>query len=139
MTRYPRHVAALSEEVCELLTARNMAHVATLMADGAPQVAPVWITVVDDRPAIFSAHENLRVRNLRRDGRVAVSVADEHNPYRAVLIRGRVAEELGGQEAVAIMDEMSNRYVGSDFPMRTAIVFLIEPERVIEQHLPFEH
>ena len=128
-------MAELTDDARELLTARNMAHVATLMADGAPSVAPVWITVARDRPAIFSPEENLRVRNLRRDGRVAISVADEHNPYRSVLIRGRVAQELGGDEAVAIMDEMSNRYVGTDYPMRTAIVFLIEPERVIDQDL----
>lgn len=132
-------MAELTPEVRELLGARNMAHVATLMADGAPQVAPVWITVEGDRLAIFSAQENLRVRNLRRDGRVAVSVCDERNPYRAAVIRGRVVEQIEGDEAVAIMDRMSNRYVGSDFPVRTSIVSLIEPEKVRLQELPFEH
>ena len=34
------------------------------------------------------------------------------------------------------MDRMSNRYVGSDFPVRAAIVSLIEPERVRVQDLP---
>lgn len=120
----------------ELLTARNVAHVAVLMADGAPHVAPVWITLVDGRPAIFSERENLRVRNLRRDGRIALSVTDEHNPYRSVLIRGHVAEEVGGDAAVAVMDEMSNRYAGRDYPIRTAIVFVIEPDKVTLQDLP---
>lgn len=129
----------LSDQVRELLGARNMAHVATLMADGSPQVSPVWIAVEGDRLAIFSAQENLKVANLRRDGRVAVSVCDERNPYRAAVIRGHVVEELQGNEAVAIMDRMSNRYVGSDFPMRSAIVSLIEPDRVRFQELPFEH
>ncbi len=129
----------LSDDVRELLGARNMAHVATLMSDGSPHVSPVWIAVEGDRLAIFSAHENLKVSNLRRDGRVGVSVCDEDNPYRAVVIRGRVVEELGGDEAIAIMDRMSNRYVGTDFPVRSAIVSLIEPERVRVQNLPFEH
>lgn len=132
-------MAELSPEVRELLGGRNMAHVSTLMSDGAPHVSPVWIAVEGDRLAIFSAQETLKVRNLRRDGRVAVSVCDERNPYRAAIIRGRVVEELGGEEAVAIMDRMSNRYVGSDFPVRTSIVSLIEPERVRFQELPFEH
>lgn len=129
----------LSTEVRELLGARNMAHVATLMSDGAPHVSPVWIAVEGDRLAIFSAQENLKVRNLRRDGRIGISVCDEDNPYRAAFIRGRVVEELEGDEAVATMDRMSNRYVGTDFPVRTAIVSLIEPDRVRLQELPFEH
>jgi PPOX class probable F420-dependent enzyme len=132
-------VAELSPEVRDLLSARNMAHVATLMPDGAPHVSPVWIAVEGDRLAIFSARETLKVKNLRRDGRVAVSVCDERNPYRAAVIRGRVAEEIEGDEAVAIVDRMSRRYVGSDFPVRTAIVSFIEPERVRLQELPFEH
>jgi PPOX class probable F420-dependent enzyme len=129
----------LRSELRELLEARNMAHVATLMADGAPHVSPVWIGVEGDLLAIFSAQENLKVRNLRRDGRVAISVCDEHNPYRAAIIRGHVVEERTGEEAIAIMDRMSNRYIGSDFPVRSAIVSLIEPDRVRLQDLPFEH
>lgn len=132
-------MADLSDDVREMLGARNMAHVATLMPDGAPHVSPVWIAVEGDRLAIFSAQENLKVANLRRDGRVGVSVCDEHNPYRSVIIRGRVVEELDGDEAITDDDRMSNRYIGSDFPMRSAIVSLIEPERVRLQDLPFEH
>jgi len=132
-------VAELSPEVRNLLGGRNMAHVATLMPDGAPQVSPVWIAVEGDHLAIFSAQENLKLRNLRRDGRIGISVCDEHNPYRSAIIRGRVIDEIQGDEAVTIMDRMSNRYVGTDFPVRTAIVSLIEPERVSWQDLPFEH
>jgi PPOX class probable F420-dependent enzyme len=132
-------MAELSDEVRELLGARNMAHVATLMSDGSPHVSPVWIAVEGDRLAIFSARENLKVSNMRRDERVGVSVCDEHNPYRAVVIRGRVVKELDGDEAIAIMDRMSNRYIGADFPIRSAIVSLIEPERVRVYNLPFEH
>lgn len=132
-------VAELSPEVRKLLSGRNMAHVATLMRDGAPHVSPVWIAVEGDRLAIFSATENVKLRNLRRDGRVAVSVCDEHNPYRSAVIRGRVAEEIQGEEAAVIMDRISRRYIGSDFPMRTAFVSFIEPEHVLFQDLPFEH
>lgn len=129
----------LTPEVIALLSARNMAHVATLMSDGAPHVSPVWIAVEGDRLAIFSTQAHLKIRNLRRDPRVAISVADESNPYRSVIVRGRVVEEIEGDEAIAIMDRMSNRYVGTDFPVRTAIVVLIEPERVKLQELPFTH
>ena len=129
----------LTPEVRELLGARNMAHVATLMADGSPHVSPVWIAVEGDRLAIFSTAAHLKVRNMRRDPRVAISVCDEHNPYRAVIIRGRVVEEIEDDTALEITDRMSRRYVGQDFPVRSSIVSLIEPERVRLQELPFEH
>ena len=134
-----RTVAELTPAVLELLEARNMAHVATLMRDGSPHVSPVWIAVEGDRLAIFSTEAHLKVRNLRRDPRVGISVCDEANPYRSVVIRGRVVKELGGDAAIAIMDRMSNRYTGADFPVRSATVLLIEPERVRLQELPFEH
>jgi PPOX class probable F420-dependent enzyme len=132
-------MAELPLEVRELLEGRNMAHVGTLMADGAPHVSPVWIAIEGEHLAIFSTRAHLKVRNLRRDPRIAISIADETNPYRAAVIRGRVVQELGGDEAIAIMDRMSRRYTGADFPVRTAIVMLIEPERVRFQELPFEH
>ncbi len=132
--------AALDPEVTALLTARNMAHVATLMDDGAPHVSPVWIEVLDgNRLAIFSTAAHLKIRNLRRDPRIGISVTDEHNPYRAVIIRGRVTEEIHGEAALEIADRMSRRYTGADFPVRESIVMVIEPERVRLQELPFQH
>jgi PPOX class probable F420-dependent enzyme len=126
----------LEPDVRELLTARNVAHVATLTSDGAPHVSPVWIEVLeDDRLAIFSTEANVKTRNLRRDPRIAMSVADEHNPYRSVIIRGQVVEELGGERAMRIVDRMSQRYVGMDYPVRTSIVMVIKPERVRLQDL----
>jgi PPOX class probable F420-dependent enzyme len=129
----------LTPEVRALCEGRNMAHVATLMADGSPHVSPVWIEVEGDRLAIFSTGAHLKVRNMRRDPRVGVSICDEHNPYRSVVIRGRVVEEIEDERALEIMDRMSRRYTGADFPVRAAIVSLIEPERVRLQELPFEH
>lgn len=126
----------LEPDVRELLTARNMAHVATSMSDGAPHVSPVWIEVLeDDRLAFFSPETNLKIRNLRRDPRIAVSVVDEHNPYRSVILRGRVVDELEGERAIEIMNRMSRRYAGTDYPIRSAIVMVIEPERVLLQDL----
>lgn len=129
----------LSDEVRALLEARNMAHVATLLADGSPHVSPVWIAVEGEYLAIFSTQAHLKIRNLRRDPRIGISVCDERNPYRSAVIRGRVVDELGGDEAIQIMDRMSNRYIGSDFPVRSSLVMLIEPERVLLQDLPFDH
>jgi PPOX class probable F420-dependent enzyme len=132
-------VPELTDEVRALCGGRNMAHVATLMADGSPHVSPVWIEVEGARLAIFSTAAHLKVRNMRRDPRVGISICDEQNPYRSVVIRGRVVEEIEDERALEIMDRMSRRYTGADFPIRAAIVSLIAPDRVRLQELPFEH
>jgi len=85
--------AELTPQVRELLSARNLAYVATVMDDGAPQVTPVWITIEDGRLAIVTQGRSAKARNLRRDGRVAISICDEPNPYRSAMIRGHVVEE----------------------------------------------
>jgi PPOX class probable F420-dependent enzyme len=129
----------LTPEVRALFSARNMVHIATLMEDGSPHVSPVWMEIEGDRIAVFTQETNQKAVNMRRDPRVGLSVADETNPYRAAVIRGRVVDEVGGDAALALMDRMSNRYVGFDFPMRSGVAFLIEPDFVRYQDLPFQH
>ena len=80
-----------------------------------------------------------KARNLERDGRVALSVTDDRNPYRSAWIRGRIVERFTGDRANAIVDRISMRYTGQPFPMRDRLVLLIEPERCGTMTLPFDH
>ena len=58
-----------------------------------------------------------------------MSVVDASNPYRNVHLRGRVAEVLEGEEALAVIDRISEKYTGAPFPMRSGNVYWIEPSR----------
>ena len=118
----------------ELLEAANIAHLATLMRDGSPHVTPVWVDVEDSLVLINSAEGRLKVRNLRRDPRVGLSVADRENPYAAVSIRGRVREitETGADEHI---DVLAKKYLGEErYPMRQPgerrVIIRIEPVHV---------
>jgi hypothetical protein len=70
---------------------------------------------------------------------VANSITDHAVPYRMALVRGRVVDRLEGDPALVVIDRLSQRYTGQPFPMRSGIVFLVEPERVFNMTLPFEH
>ena len=100
---------------------------------------PVWIALEGDRIAFFTQPGSRKARNLEADPRVAISIADHERPYNMAQVRGRVVETVGGEEALEIIDRMAVRYTGNPFPMRSGIVFLIEPQRVYELALPFEH
>lgn len=122
--------AALTQEDRDLLHGRNFAHLATLMADGSPHVAPVWVDERDGKVLVNTAEGRVKITNVGRDPRVAVSVTDSANPYRWVSIRGRVVRiiEEGAEDHI---DELSRRYNGTDYPAHGGRRILeIVPERV---------
>jgi PPOX class probable F420-dependent enzyme len=129
----------LPTEVRELLEGRNYGHLATLLPDGSPHSVPVWIGMEGERIAFFTQTRSRKARNLERDPRVALSITDHDDPYRSAWIRGRVVETREGDEALRIIDRLARRYTGEDFPMRSGIVFLLEPERSGHVQLPFTH
>jgi PPOX class probable F420-dependent enzyme len=130
----------LSPEVRALFErGRNFVHLATLLPDGSPHSIPIWAILEGDRIAFFTQARSRKARNLARDPRVALSVVDHSNPYRNAQIRGRVAATLEGDEALEVIDRISDHYIGRPFPMRSGIVFLVEPERVNYVDLPFRH
>src|SRR5438132_8560616 len=99
----------LPDEVKRLLDAPNFAHLAPLMTDGSPQIAPVWVGREGDRILIATGEGSLKARNTRRDARVALSLVDFVNPYEEIQIRGRVVERRPDGD-LAIMDRISHRY-----------------------------
>ena len=129
----------MDEKLESLLRAPNFAHVATVLPDGAPHSVPVWTGMEGDRIAFFTQPGSRKARNLEADPRVAISITDHESPYRMAHVRGRVAETLESDGALEAIDRLSHKYTGRPFPMRSGIVFLVEPERVFSMNLPFEH
>ena len=116
-----------------------MVHLATSMPDGAPHTIPVWAIYEDGRIALFTQPRSRKARNIARDARVALSLVDERNPYRNAQIRGRVVETIEGEDALTVIDRIAQHYIGAPFPMRSGVVFWIEPETVHFVELPFSH
>jgi PPOX class probable F420-dependent enzyme len=127
-------MAEIPQEAREILDKKSLAHVATLNADGSPQVTPVWISTENGNVAINSAEGRLKPDNLRRDPRVSISVTDPENDYKPVLIRGR-ATEITHEGADEHIDELAKKYLGEDeYPFRQPgeerVKIVIEPEKV---------
>lgn len=133
---------ALSDDVKALVRGANFAHLATLMPDGSPQVAPVWADLEGDRILVCTGENSLKAKNTRRDSRVGMSIVAFDNPYVEAQLRGRVAERWKDAD-FKIMDRVSRKYTGKEFPMRQnpaeRIVLVIEIERQRFTRLPFTH
>jgi PPOX class probable F420-dependent enzyme len=122
----------LSDKARKLLEAPNLAFLADAMEDGSPHVSPVWVTVENGYVTFNTAVGRVKERNMRRDARVAISVADKDNFYDKVDIRGRVVELIEGEEADRQIDQLAKKYLGKDeYPWRnpaeTRIKVLVEP------------
>ena len=133
---------ALSEDVKALVGGANFAHLATLMADGSPQNAPVWVDLDGDRILVCTGEGSLKARNTRRDPRVAISIVAYDNPYVEAQIRGRVVEHRPDAD-FTVTDRVSRKYTGKPFPMREnpaqRVVLVIEADKVRFVRLPFVH
>lgn len=128
-------MATIPASHTDLLTTKPaFAHVSTLNADGSPQVTPVWIDFDGTHVVFNTAKGRVKAKNLAREPRVALSVADPENPYRYLGIQGRVVDmtEAGGD---AHIDKMAKKYLGKDsYPFRAPgevrLIVRIAPEKV---------
>jgi PPOX class probable F420-dependent enzyme len=103
----------LSDKAKGLIDSKAFAHVATINKDGSPQVSPVWVERDGDTVIVNSEQTRLKVRNLKRNPHVSLSIQDTANPYSYVEIRGKVLEVTteGGFEGI---DRLGKKYMGVD-------------------------
>jgi len=112
-----------------LIDAASFAHLATLEADGAPKVEPVWLGREGDRLLVATDRKSRKAINLERDPRVALSLVARENPYEQLLIRGRVVEARDDADLRGL-DALSQAYLGKPFPRRkwsSRVLYVIEP------------
>jgi PPOX class probable F420-dependent enzyme len=122
--------APLPSELVEFLKGPHAAVVSTVRSDGAPYSAATWYDWEDGRILLNMDAERLRLTHMRRDPRVAVTVVDLGDWYRAVTVLGRVVE-LRDDEALVDIDRLSQRYRGTPYKNRERprVTALVEPER----------
>jgi PPOX class probable F420-dependent enzyme len=117
-------------EVDEMLRRANPAVIATIRADGAPHTAATWYDWDGERVLVNMDSTRLRLKHMRRDPRVALTVMNGSDWYRQLTIFGRV-DEIRDDPEFKDIDRLSLRYTRRQFGnrLRTRISALIEPER----------
>ena len=104
----------LPTELLELLQAPSPCFITTLMPDGGPQITQTWVDTDGEHVLINTVVGFQKVRNVRRDPRVAVAVSDPQQPWRYYGIRGRVtATSTDG--ATEHIEALAQRYTGRPY------------------------
>ena len=133
MTTSSNDPVTFAAPVRALLDGRNFAAVATLGPDGAPQNSVVWIKREGDAVLFSSTDGRQKVRNLRRDPRVSLSVFDLADPYTSVEIRGTA--EILPDEGKRLPRELSHKYLGIDPPAEkddeVRVIIRVVPRKIV--------
>jgi PPOX class probable F420-dependent enzyme len=121
-----------------LLETAAVATVVTLDADGTPHLSSAWVGVEDGEILIGTLHDQRKLRNVRRDPRVALTVqSDVINQWglrEYLVINGTGRVTKGG--APELLQRLARVYLGPDvvFPAMpdppAGFVLHIEPERI---------
>ncbi len=93
--------------------------VASVRADGSPHSAATWYDWEDGRVLLNMDDSRLRLRFLRRDPRISLTVLDTESWYRHITLVGH-ATELWADTDLAGIDRLARRYTGEVYPNRTS-------------------
>jgi PPOX class probable F420-dependent enzyme len=124
----------LPDDLLNLLREPSPCFISTLMPDGSPQMTETWVDTDGDHVVINTVDGFLKVKNVRRDPRVALSVLDPTNLSRYFSVRGRVIE-LTTDGAGDHIEALAQRYLGGPYPWyggrdQTRIKLIIEADKV---------
>jgi len=123
------------DAIRKLFKEKNFVFMSTLMKDGSPQVTPTWVDIENGSILVNTAIGRLKHKNTSRDPRVGLAITDHNNPYDMVTIRGKVIEQITGDEAEKHIDKLAKKYIGAEkypgrSPTEKRVILKIKPEKV---------
>lgn len=107
--------SGLDSDLVAVLDGTPIAHIATVLPDGAPHSVPVWVGTHEGHVVVMTGPGSQKARNLRRDPRVAISLTPADNPFSPVALRGRVVAWLYGEEGWAVVDAIAEKYIHAPY------------------------
>jgi PPOX class probable F420-dependent enzyme len=123
----------LTPNAIRLIEGNNLGFLATILPDGSPHVTPVWVDHEGDIVLVNTSVGRVKQKNIERDPRVMIAIADSKNPYDRVIIRGRVQQTY--KDAEAHIDKLANKYTGAkkyqrSSPTEKRVILKIEPQKI---------
>jgi PPOX class probable F420-dependent enzyme len=113
---YHRSMQQLPPRVVDFLSTGPLAHVVTLDGDGGPRVTMAWVGVEDGEVVIGTLFDQPKLRDLRRDARIAMSFQapgrTELGLDHYLVLRGRARVTEGG--AADLLQRLARVYLGPD-------------------------
>jgi len=129
---------SLSKDGIVFVRGRHFATLTTLHGDGSPHTTPIWYMYEDGKFIVNTSEGRVKLKNIRRDGRVVLVVHDEYS-YISLEGEARVALE---RDPLKDIESLAVRYQGRTEGEKAArdrywkqkrVSIELTPKRVIEQ------
>jgi PPOX class probable F420-dependent enzyme len=112
-------VTDLPSGLLDLLKRPSPCLIATTNEDGSPQLTQTWVDTDGTHILINTVEGYRKLRNIRRDPRVAVSVLDPDDPSTYYSVQGTVVE-TSSERGPESIERLSQKYTGGPYrPYRT--------------------
>jgi PPOX class probable F420-dependent enzyme len=124
-------IGTVPQDLVDLLTTDRLGHVSALRQDGSIATYVMWIDWDGEHVLTSSRVGSRKGEHWRRDPQASLSVVAADDPWRFVIVRGRVTD-IHPDDGLAFIDRMSERYTGGPYRFRDAPreVFVITPDHV---------
>ena len=99
------------DELDDLLERPLLAVLATRRANDEVLLSPLWHEWRDGGFNLFTGHDDVKVRHIRREPRVTIVVCESEPPYRGIEVRARARVQPGDPETG---HRIAARYIGRD-------------------------
>ena len=125
----------IPERLIDLLLPEKkaFASLALTLADGSPQVTPIWFGWDGTHIILNTARGRVKDKVMRRGGKVALLIVDPNDSYRYLQIRGRVMDETE-EDAYDVICDLRLKYRGDrDYPKNPGevrVTYKVLPEQV---------
>lgn len=108
---------SLSDQAKEMLAKANPAVISTVRSDGQPVSAATWYLLRGEEILVNMDEGRVRLKHLRKDPRVSLTVLDSDDWYTHVTVIGRVTR-MYDDDGLADIDALSRHYSGQEYPQR---------------------
>ena len=108
---------SLSDPATEMLAKANPAVISTVRSDGQPVSAATWYLLRGEEILVNMDEGRVRLKHMRKDPRVSLTVLDSDDWYTHVTVIGRVTR-MYDDDGLADIDALSRHYSGQEYPQR---------------------
>ena len=124
-------IATIPDDLLDLVTTDRIGHVSFVRPDLSAVTHLMWIDWDGQHILTSSPIGSVKGRHVRLNPHVSVSTVDRDDPWRYVIVRGRVTE-IRPDENLVFIDKMSLRYTGVPYFRRNfeREVFVITPDHI---------
>lgn len=121
----------LEPAIKSLAQGPNCAALAVPLASGQIMNHVMWVDATDDEIWINTEPQRPKYAAMKAAPSVTVTVIDAANPYHYGEVRGTVVGEITGDEAMAHINALAQRYMGQAYPYETdgRVILRIAPVR----------